>query len=189
MYSSPAVRLYTSENTDSLIQRKPGANQISRKPFVDRSVNSKTPEISKFVKSKLQFAKDAAGLEKASHNDFACKEIPNISISPQNDDLSAEDYIFSGKVVEDVSEDLWPDLHLGREGIINILRNYCQLGDTPPPSPTSDCFDIDPINIDPLFFSLPDDNMHASPVVWEECCENVDVPKIESDDDLDSSLG
>ncbi|KAG5889838.1 hypothetical protein JTB14_023163 [Gonioctena quinquepunctata] len=189
MFSSPAVRPYISENADNLVQRKPGANQISRKPFVDRSVNSKTPDINKITKSKLHLSKETTAPEKLSPKAAISCEIPKITISPRSEDLNTEDYVFSGKQVEAHSDNFWPELHLDREDILNILQKYCQNADTPPPSPSSDIYETNSIDIDPMFLELPTEDVQnqVRPYFLEDSFE-VEVPQMESDDDFDTSL-
>ncbi|KAJ8961058.1 hypothetical protein NQ314_005988 [Rhamnusium bicolor] len=142
MFSSPSVRLYTSENADNLVQRKPGNNLTIRKPFLDRSVNSKTPDTGKLLKPKLKFTKETATVEKPKK-------------SPK-EDLNADDFMFSYKDVEE---------------------------DTPPPTP-----DPAPLDIDPIFFELPEVEMPELP---DEDNLNrtfeVEIPELDYDD-LDISF-
>lgn len=68
------------------MQRKPG-NILARKPFLDRSVNSKTPDTAKLQNSKLHCTKTSA--------------VEKPKLSPKlDDDLNAEDFTYSFKDVK-----------------------------------------------------------------------------------------
>ncbi|KAJ8947214.1 hypothetical protein NQ318_001499, partial [Aromia moschata] len=152
-------------NVDNLVQRKPGQT-LARKPFVDRSVNSKTPDAGKLMKQKQSIAKATTTLEKPDK-------------SPKGD-LNSEEFMFSYKDVEDTYDDIWPRLR--RESLIKVLRNYCNnTNDTPPPSPEP-AFE----NINPMFFELP--AMEVPQLIDEDVWNpiyNVDMPECE---DLDMSV-
>ncbi|KAJ8969555.1 hypothetical protein NQ317_016587 [Molorchus minor] len=123
MVWSPSVRVFAPENADNLVQKK-----TRRKPFVDRSVNSKTPDTQKLLKPKQNFATEPETVE-----------VPK---SPK-EDLNAEED------VEDTYDDMWP--RLSKRNIVEILHNYCNREDTLPPSPALPMEEISPI-----FFELPE---------------------------------
>ncbi|KAJ8917791.1 hypothetical protein NQ315_010697 [Exocentrus adspersus] len=169
MFESPSLRLF-SENSESVAQRKPGS-LLARKPFLDRSVNSKTPDTAKVQKSKLNLPKGAATAEKPK-------------VSPKLEDLNIDDYAYSFKDVEDSYEDIWPASgRLGSENLVKILRNYCNVEDTPPPSPEGA-----PLEIHPMFFELPKleppvFQLEEEPLVL---VDDIEVPEFE-DNEFDSS--
>ncbi|XP_018572760.1 uncharacterized protein LOC108912083 [Anoplophora glabripennis] len=169
MFHSPSIRLYSSENAESAMVRKPG-NVLVRKPFIDRSVNSKTPDTGKLQKSKLNIK--GTTVEKPK-------------LSPiLNNDLSAEEFTYSFKDVKESYEDIWPKSRLSSDDLIQILRNYCNVEDTPPPSP-----EPAPIEINPIFFELPHIEMPDFQLEEEPANEviDIDLPYLD-DSELDFSM-
>ncbi|XP_072377465.1 uncharacterized protein [Diabrotica undecimpunctata] len=176
MFSSPTVQIYLSENVDSHIQRKQGNNHLSRKPFIDRSVNGKSPQ-EKNMKKNLP-GKDSLIKQKIS---------PDMSKVVQEDNLNGEDFIYSGKTMKDSYNDIWPSFRLDKEDIIKILRDYSYPPKTPPPFIDSDFDDFKPTTyIEPEFIEmLPKDICTVqAPVILDESFE-VDMPDLQTFEDLD----
>ncbi|XP_056635857.1 uncharacterized protein LOC130444634 [Diorhabda sublineata] len=180
MFSSPAVQIYLSENAENNIQRKPVPHQLTRKPFIDRSVNGKS-SADKIMKSNNTMNKDV----------FKQKVSPKASLSQVSpkEDLNGEDFMFSGKDVDDLYDDVWPPLHLGKEGIIKILRDYSFPKNSPPPSVNSDFdyLEMEPV-IDSDFLELVPNNMFTIdvPMLLDESFE-VELPQMQSFEDFDTS--
>lgn len=172
-----------------MVQRKP-SNVLTRKPFLDRTVNSKSPDPAR-QKSNVNLTNGTASVEKSK-------------VSPKiKENFNEPDFTYSFKEVEgkfvkyinyfvaflmfnviislDDCEDVWPRSELfGRENRINICRNYCSVEDTPPPSP---------VRISPIFFDLP--KFELPDFQLEEFLDetiDIEVPSYVDDSELNFSI-
>jgi len=122
LFTSPATRVFNSENSESMIQRKPGVLS-SRKPFVDRSVNCNTPDVNRKQKLNIPLKED---INKTSPCDGV---IDDLEINPE--------YQFTFKEVESEIEEFVPvSKRLEERDVYDILKGYLS-DSTPPLSPLS----------------------------------------------------
>jgi len=148
LFASPAIRVYNSENAESMVQRKPGANTLlPRKPFVDKTVNCNTPDTNRKQKSHLTIKEPT----KATSPTI---KTPTLEIDPEDR--------FSYREVEDQYEDLLSHFKsLETKDVYHILKNYLD-GNTPPPSPTlpEKSFQVSELPVDSLESSFSSDKSY-----------------------------
>ncbi|VEN40415.1 unnamed protein product [Callosobruchus maculatus] len=98
--ASPAGRLYSaaSRNMDDVIQRK-GVNSgiLSRKPLLDRPVNSKSPSLTGPMHKTGAIGKQSTN--KLSFPSMT-KQFAELNLAVEEEDLDAEEFMFSFEEVE-----------------------------------------------------------------------------------------
>ena len=81
-----------ASDAESSIQRKPGANNFSRKPFLDKAVNCKTPDVT--------IKKLSSNIPKESVKQASPKELsPSLEFQPED--------VFSYKQVRHSDANFW----------------------------------------------------------------------------------
>ncbi|CAH1957130.1 unnamed protein product [Acanthoscelides obtectus] len=168
--ASPVGRLYSAAsagNMDNAIQRK-GINSgiLSRKPLLDRPVNSKSPSVTGPMNKPASIGKQ--NISKLSFPSMT-KQHSQVHLKEDEEDLNAEQFNFS---FEEVEDRLWND---DLDDMVNALEflkpHICGL-DTPPPSPPRD-----------LKVTYIDLDFETGPVreyIWQgeisDACLDVDIP-------------
>ncbi|CAH0554683.1 unnamed protein product [Brassicogethes aeneus] len=181
MFSSPNVRVFSHENSENAISRKPGQNAILRKPFTSIGVNS-TP-----AKSPLH-KQNVAG--KKMNDKVACSSYHDKVATTKTEEVFVDDYMFSYRSEKDDFNDIWAGYsdEIFPQMVCNDIRNFC--GATPKTPEPQNEFDIDSIFFtvsEPVLF-IPE-QMNASfdkLPEFEDSIESVGTPHIDFDEFNDS---
>lgn len=159
MFSTPASSFHSSENQGTTARKMVPMKVLQRKPFLDRPVNNTTPVTNKLSKGESSLKQN---------NILKPKQL--------TEELDAHEYVFSFKDKEDIDCDVWPKPSLlGTDGIVQILRNYCNSDyTTPPPSPLNE-------NINLMFENITyDTKFHneGEDIIFEDIDE-IDIPQFD----------
>ncbi|XP_044263694.1 uncharacterized protein LOC123010683 [Tribolium madens] len=167
MFSSPAIHVFSQENVGSVVKKPGTTNALSRKPFIDRTVNANSPGVVRSLKSEPQMKKPE-------------RKVDNQTIFEKantDDDL----FLYDTYSSKDINDDYIDANFIFQKDTLNILQSYCGYKElkTPPPKFSSDFSMF--IKIPRIEYFLKSEDSYEINEDNEESIDNISLPDIDFD--------